>query len=136
MVTISRSARTLVTAIAVLGALSACSSSSSEATDSARLPTAECKGALADAGTRLEAHYAKWAVVDPDEFDQEEAEWQAAIDPLYDACSSAEDFMAAGKLYPAVFGVTAAQYVDVPTIQIYCSGNEGRPACDGVGELS
>jgi len=130
------SVRTLVTVVAVLGVLSACVTSSPQSEDTDSAATERCKEGFADAEVRLDAHYAKWGVVDPADFDQEEAEWSAAIDPLYDACSSAAEFMETGKLYPAVFGVTGAEFVDAMTVQIYCSGHESRPACTGAGELT
>ena len=83
----------------------------------------------------LDTHYAKWVDVGPDDYDLEEAEFLATIDPIYDACSSAADFMAAGKVYP-VFGLRAAQFVDAATISIYCYGQELRSSCDGVGDLT
>ena len=100
------------------------------------LPSAECERAFADVSIGLDAHYAKWVEVDPDDFDLEEAEFLATIDPIYDACSSAADFLAAGKVFPEVFGLRAAQFVDAATISIYCYGHELRSSCDGVGDLT
>jgi hypothetical protein len=87
--------------------------------------TAACASAFSAAEADLRAMYAK-------ALEDDEAEFTAAIAPLFIACESPADLYAGGMEYPYVYGLTDAAYLDKVTLQIYCGGQEATAACTGM----
>lgn len=95
-------------------------------------PTPPCLGAMSQAASDLEAHYAEWA---GDYSDAEEQAWQAVMEPLYSACDGPVDLMAGFKEYPSVAGVTGPQFVDAFWLEVFCYQEPNSQSCSGYSEV-
>lgn len=98
-------------------------------------PTSGCRDAMAEASGLLEEHYAKYDSSSGSiDWDAEMDDYNAIIDPLYDACDGPHDLMAGFKKFPSVAGVTGPQWVDNITLDTFCYFDPNSRSCVGYVE--
>lgn len=64
----------------------------------------------------------------------EEAQWVELMKPVYEFCQSPEEWFAVAQQFPAVAGVTGAEFVDTFTLESWCDSYPQAKACTGLDE--